>query len=103
MWPCSPIAFIHTQTAPYINNVLKPAFDASKQAGKPWQIWAANSLMGPYVLPPADKFFLDVPSLIQPVVKAAIDGLLSQNQSLALRAEIALAAVNMEWNADDYW
>ena len=86
----------------YIEEVLKPAFDESLKAGKPWQIWAANTMMGPYILPPVDQFFLDVPDVLQGAVKSSIDAVLSKNQSLMLRAQIAMANSDMQWNRDDY-
>lgn len=111
--------------------ILKDAFQESKDAGKPWQIWAANSkysllnlisvalaslcyslllllpfqaMMGHYVLPEPNKFHLAAPTIEgQAVVKGYFDALMAiQDAGATVRTLQALALTDLEWNQDDF-
>ena len=82
--------------------ILEDAFEKSKADGKPWQIWAGNTMMGHYVLPPPENFHLDAPDATAPFVKGLWDAILPSSDGLIARILSALAAVDIEWNQDDY-
>ena len=82
---------------------MKQAFDQSVADGKPWQIWIANTMMGPYLLPDMSKYYLLFPQSLQPQIQGYFDIVFNQTSALALKGIAALLAVQLEWNKDDYW
>lgn len=83
-------------------DILESSFSSSKEKGKPWQIWAGNTMMGHYVLPDLSKFYLEAPEAAQDDVEEYFDALLRSEQGLTYRIIAALKAVDIEWNMDDY-
>lgn len=83
-------------------SVLETAFEQSKEDGKPWQIWAGNTMMGHYVLPDPALYYLDAPEAFQPVVKGLWDAVLPTEDGLVARIVSAMAQADVEWNLDDY-
>eukprot|EP00977_Amphora_coffeiformis_P022096 scaffold10436_cov107-Amphora_coffeaeformis.AAC.2 len=82
--------------------VLETAFEQSKADGKPWQIWAGNTMMGHYVLPDPALLYLDAPEATQSAVKSLWDFVLPSENGLTARVVSALAQADVEWNLDDY-
>ena len=82
--------------------VLEESFANSKASGKPWQIWAGNTMMGHYVLPDPAQFYLGAPEAAQPFIKGLFDAFLPSDLGLPGRIVSALASVDVEWNIDDY-
>ncbi|CAJ1936746.1 unnamed protein product [Cylindrotheca closterium] len=83
-------------------SVLETAFERSKAEGKPWQIWAGNTMMGHYVLPDPAKLYLDAPEAFQSALKDLWDFILPSEDGLIPRIVSALAQADLEWNLDDY-
>lgn len=61
-------------------DVMMAAFKASKSSGKPWQIWAANTMMGHYVLPDFSKIHLDVNEAAREATQGYFHAVLSSDQ-----------------------
>lgn len=80
---------------------IEEAFQASKDAGKTWQIWAANTMMGPNVLPDLSTLYKQAPSpAAAGAVKVYMDTILQL--SATFRAIVALSVNNLEHNRDDF-
>ena len=83
-------------------SVLKESFAQSKADGKPWQIWAANTMVGNNVMPDVANYYLDAPESVAPLVKGTMDFILSSENGLVGRIGSAMAAFDVEWNLDDF-
>jgi alkaline phosphatase D len=84
-------------------SVLTSAFQESKNAGQPWQIWATGTALGRAVK--GDYFAMSklvkdaaTAALVQNVTKA----IYGADASTFFRALSAMAMTNVPWNRDDY-
>lgn len=83
-------------------DLLRDTFGNSTEAGKPWQIWAANVMVGPYMLPDVRVFPEVVGPALEPVFAQYLDTLFSIPEGGAARAVSALAEFQVPSNRDSF-
>jgi alkaline phosphatase D len=77
-------------------------FEESKAANKPWQIFAAGTMMGPQLAPNVDKMADYVPADLAPFVKGYTDAVLADPAGYLLRAAIAMDLTKTPYNTDGF-
>jgi hypothetical protein len=86
-----------------LTNVLKDAFQKSKDAGKPWQIWAQSTMLGPNKainLARAAEVVADPTAAAG--VKGYCDAVLAGASGSFFRSLTAMDIFDSPWNVDDY-
>ena len=83
--------------------LLEETITTSVAAGKPWQIWAANTMMGPQILP--DPEFIQAAfesPADQAVVRGYLNAVYPTSLATQIRAVRAMALRNMSSNRDGF-
>jgi PhoD-like phosphatase len=84
-------------------DILETAFKKSKKAGKPWQIWASSTMLGPNK---AINFARATEVIKDPSVKTGVkeyfDAVLRGNTSGFFRTLVAMDKFDVPWNIDDF-
>jgi hypothetical protein len=84
-------------------NILKDSFQASKDAGKPWQIWAGATMMGPNkALNLARCSEVISNATLAAAVQQYCDGVLASASGAFFRSLTAMDIFDIPWNADDF-
>ena len=83
-------------------NVLRDAWQASKDAGKTWQIWTGATVLAPQVPPSLLDCGASVPSALSESVQAYCDGVLKSSAGGFFRAAAAMGLFQQPWNSDDF-
>ena len=83
-------------------DVVLDVFEKSKAASKPWQIFAAATMMGPNVPLNVDQMSNYADPEVAPFVKDYTDVLLPDAAAVLLRAATAMAVTLTPWNRDDW-
>jgi len=81
---------------------LQDVFKKSKKSGKPWQIFAAATMMGPNVPPNMYTMSANAPTESQADVQTYMEGLLASSSAGLFRAAAAMANTQTTWNRDDW-
>lgn len=77
-------------------------FSKSKSAGKPWQIFAAGTMMGPQKAINLNSFADYAPPEVAPSVKAYTDAVLADPGSFVFRAAVAMDLTDTPYNRDGF-
>lgn len=92
----------YTMIGDYVN-LLEETITASVAAGKPWQIWAANTMVGPSILPDPDLIAAAFASPAdQAVARGYLDAAYPTSAAVQIRAVRAMAERNMTSNRDGF-
>lgn len=83
-------------------DVLAEVFSDSAKAGKPWQIWAANVMVGPFILPDIRLFPGVVADMYKPAFEQYLDTLLPSSSGVQARAVAAAAEGKVPSNRDSF-
>ncbi|CAE8623478.1 unnamed protein product [Polarella glacialis] len=80
--------------------IMEDAFKASKAAGKPWQIFAAGTMVGPQATPNFAALPDVVGAALKPSAQAIVDGL---HNALAFARQCTAGAMfEVPWNSDGF-
>jgi len=91
----------YTMIGDYMS-LLRDTFQASADADKPWQIWAANVMVGPFILPDTRLFPDVVDPTIRPAFEQYLEALFSSPQGFQARAVAAAAEGQVPSNRDSF-
>lgn len=83
-------------------NVLRDAWQASKDAGKTWQIWTGATVMAPQIPPSLLRCKDSVPAEFSASMQAYCDGVLKLPTAGLFRAAAAMDLYRQPWNPDDF-
>ena len=99
-------SMLRSSILPYIDCHLflqiMNVFEKSKAANKPWQIFAAGTMMGPQLAPNVDKMADYAPADIAPYVKGYTDAVLADPAGYLLRAAVAMDLTKTPYNTDGF-
>ena len=83
-------------------NILRDAWQASKDAGKTWQIWTGATVLAPQI-PPSFLFCGEaVPTAFSANVQAYCDAVLKSAAGGFFRTAVAMEKYRQPWNRDDF-
>jgi alkaline phosphatase D len=83
-------------------DVLRDAWQASKDAGKTWQVWTGATVLAPQIPPSFLYCGQAVPSALSASVQAYCDGVLGAAAAGFFRAAVAMQKYGQPWNSDDF-
>ncbi|KAJ1456377.1 PhoD-like phosphatase-domain-containing protein [Pelagophyceae sp. CCMP2097] len=85
-----------------LTEVLRSAFSESKAAGKPWQVFCAQVLMGPQTVPNPNTISALAPPLLRAQVQAFMDAFLPTASAGFFRSLVAMEISKTPWNRDGF-